>query len=151
MRHTHALTIDDLDQVRTLADASLREGFRFVQRFVDDMPTTALDTREQWFFGVFDDRVLRAIGGVTPDPYALDANVGRVRRVYVAVDVRRQGYGHLLLDALETRARDVYPILRLNTDTPAAAAFYEQRGYTRIVDESATHMRRIRVSEVGSS
>lgn len=145
MIHIRALTLDDVGQVRALADASQGEGFRFVQRFVDDMPTTALDTREQWFLGVFDGPQLRAIGGVTPDPYAHDASVGRIRRVYVASDVRRHGYGRQLLSALEARAREVYSILRLSTDTAAAAAFYEQRGYTRVVDAGATHVRRFRV------
>lgn len=144
MSHIRPLTLDDLEQVRVLADASQREGFRFVQRFADDMPTTALDTREQWFLGVFEGDELRAIGGVTPDPYAHDASIGRIRRVYVAAAVRRHGYGRQLLDALEARAREVYSILRLSTDTADAAAFYEHRGYTRVADAGATHVRRIR-------
>jgi hypothetical protein len=79
--HIRALTLDDLAQVCALAEASVREGFRFVQRFADDMPSTALDSPAQWFLGVFDGDTLRAIGGVTSDPYAPDANVGRIRRV----------------------------------------------------------------------
>jgi GNAT superfamily N-acetyltransferase len=143
MMHLRALTIDDLEQVRTLADASQREGFRFVQRLADDMATTALDSPEQWFLGVFDGDQLRAIGGVTPDPYVPDANVGRIRRFYVASAMRRRGYGRQLLSALEARAHTVYATLRLKTDTTAAADFYEARGYARIADGNATHQRLI--------
>jgi GNAT superfamily N-acetyltransferase len=136
-----ALTINDLSQVQALADASQREGFRFVRRFADEMPVIALDAPTQWFLGVFDAHQLCAIGGVTPDPYADDARIGRIRRVYVVSILRRHGYGSELLLALEARARGVYPILRLSTDTPAAAAFYERRGYTPTTDAGATHIR----------
>lgn len=115
MTHIRVLTINNMEQVLILADASRREGFRFVQRFVDDLLTTALDAQTQWFFGVFDGDELRAIGGVTPDPYAQDTEVGRIHRVYVASALQRHGYGSLLLDALEARALHVYPILRLRT------------------------------------
>lgn len=107
------------------------------------MPTTALDTREQWFLGLFAGDELYAIGGVTPDPYALDANVGRIRRFYVATAARRRGNGRQLLVALEARASAVYRTLRLKTDTTAAAAFCEARGYAAIVENEATHQREL--------
>jgi len=44
MTEIRALTIVDLSQVQTLADASQREGFRFVQRFADDMTALTLDS-----------------------------------------------------------------------------------------------------------
>lgn len=141
MTTIRTLSIDDLPQVQTLADAGLREGFHFVQRFADEMPNLALDSPTQWFLGVFDAHHLRAIGGVTPDPYTDDARVGRIRRVYVASAFRRHGFASQLLLALELRARDVYQILRLSTDTIAAATFYERRGYARIADPGATHLR----------
>lgn len=135
------LTRDDADQIRTLADASAREGFRFVGRFLEEMAADFMfDGRRQYFLGVFADRLV-AIGGVTPDPYIDDPSVGRIRHVYVTADARRSGVGRALMTALEARAMDSYAALRLRTDTAAAAAFYESIGYLRIDDATATHRR----------
>ncbi|MEO7996809.1 MAG: GNAT family N-acetyltransferase [Gemmatimonadaceae bacterium] len=141
MTEIRALTIGDLSQVHTLTDASVREGFRFVQRFLDDMPNMELNSPTQYFLGVFDDNQLRAIGGVTPDPYTDDPHVGRIRRVYVLPGFRRHGYASHLLAALEARAHSIYSTLRLQTDTDAAASFYESRGYVRSTEPDVTHVR----------
>ena len=44
-------------------------------------------------------------------------------------------------EALETRARPVYAVLRLRTDTPSAASFNEALGYVHTTEPSATHRR----------
>lgn len=141
MTEIRALTIDDAPQVRTLAAESVREGFRFVQRFLDDMPQLVLDSPTQYFLGLFDAGDLHAIGGVTPDPYTDDPHVGRIRRVYVLPEFRRRGYAGRLLTALEMRAQKIYPTLRLQTDTDSAALFYESRGYVRSSAPEVTHVR----------
>ena len=88
---------------------------------------------------------LVGVGGLTPDPYVDDPAVGRVRHVYVAAAHRRQGIGRRLIRALEDRAHGVYEHLRLRTDSPAAAAFYETLAYVPIAADNATHARSLRL------
>lgn len=134
-----ALSRDDLVRVQALAAIATLEGFRFVERFASDYPGIELDSPQQFFLGVFDGDLLVAIGGVTPDPYSDDSAIGRIRRVFVSQEYRGAGLGARLIHALEERAASVYPKIRLNTDTDAAAAFYERIGYARISGPSATH------------
>ena len=62
MLEVRTLSIDDFAQVRALADQSEREGFRFVNRFNQEMHTEVLDSPEQFFLGIFEEGQLRAIG-----------------------------------------------------------------------------------------
>jgi GNAT superfamily N-acetyltransferase len=135
----------DTNQIRALAEESAAAGFRFVARFVTEIetPSFALDERRQFFLGVFVADQLVAMGGVVPDPYVDDENIGRLRHVYVALNARRLGIGRRLVAALEQRARDEFTALRLRTDTDAAAAFYEALGYRRTREPDATHHREL--------
>jgi GNAT superfamily N-acetyltransferase len=54
---------------------------------------------------------------------------------------RGQGIGRQLVHSLEAWAAPTYTVLRLRTDTPAAARFYEHLGYQPIADRAATHSR----------
>jgi GNAT superfamily N-acetyltransferase len=131
----------DLPAIRTLAAAAAAEGFRFVDRWLAELDAAhnQFETPTTCFLGVALHGHLVAIGGVTPDPYAADERVGRLRHLYVSGDVRRQGVGRTLVRALEGWAQGVYTQLRLRTDTSAAAHFYEHLGYRRVEDSHATH------------
>jgi len=139
------LTRADTDLIRSLAEESATEGFRFVARFLDELksPAFVLDERRQFFLGAFEGARLVAIGGVTPDPYDDDENIGRIRHVYVARDARRRGVGRQLVAAVEQRASGAFTALRLRTDTNAAAAFYESLGYQPTSEPDATHRREL--------
>jgi GNAT superfamily N-acetyltransferase len=136
-----ALGIDDLEQMRSLTVESEAEGFHFLARMIADLDagSLSLDTPRQFFLGVFDRDELLALGGVTPDPYTDRSDTGRVRHVFVKQAARRRGIGRELLRALEARACEQFDILRLRTDTMAAALFYERLGFEPTSQANATH------------
>jgi|GEM_PF-191915 len=130
--------------VEALARESAREGFRFVRRLVDEHAAgdVRFDGPGEVLLGVFEGDELVAIGGITRDPYGGDANVGRVRHVYVRAAHRRRGIGEALVRALEAHARAHFAALVLRTDTDAAARFYAALGWrTLAAGGTATHGR----------
>ncbi|WP_144160718.1 GNAT family N-acetyltransferase [Paraburkholderia sp. BCC1885] len=81
------------------------------------------------------------IGGLNVDPYRPIGDTARLRRLYVANDFRRQGVGEALVGALLKEAPRTFRVVRLSTDTEAAAAFYARLGFSAIEDETATHVK----------
>lgn len=148
MKEVRPLAGPDLAALEPLVAESEAEGFRFLRRLRDDWIAgrARTDAAGEWFLGVFDGGALVAVGGVTPDPYVSDARAGRVRHLYVARAHRRRGAGRRLLAALEGRARGVYDVLRLRTDTAEASRFYESAGFAPVESGSATHARDLRHS-----
>jgi hypothetical protein len=67
-------------------------GFRFVQRFVEDLVARRLelDGLCEFFLGAVANDHLIAIRGVTPDPYLADPRIGRLRHVYVRPEERAE-------------------------------------------------------------
>ena len=137
------LATGDLPALRVLAAESEREGFRFLVRFLERLAqgSETLDAPAVTYLGCFDDGNLVGIGGITPDPYESNVHVGRVRHVYISQLQRRRGHGRRLVRALEDEARRRFTVLRLRTDTAAAASFYEQLGYTAVGEATASHAR----------
>jgi GNAT superfamily N-acetyltransferase len=133
----------DLSALREMSGIAEAEGFRFVTRLLDDLGAgrVQLDARCEFFLATLDGDQLVAVGGVTPDPYLPDPRIGRLRHLYVRADRRGMGLGHRLVADLERRAVTCYDLLRLRTDNPAAAAFYERIGYQAVASGSATHQR----------
>ncbi len=133
----------DIPAIESLAHEAEAEGFRFLGRFLADFAAGLIrfNTPVEFFHGVELNAGLVAMGGVTPDPYVRDVIVGRLRHVYVSPEIRRSGIGRELVQTLEARARRTYRRLRLRTDTPGAAAFYERLGYDAIEHRTATHER----------
>jgi GNAT superfamily N-acetyltransferase len=145
---TRAVTPADLPAIRELASLGEAEGFRFVRRFADQLEagTVQLDSRDEFFFAVFDCLTLLAVGGVTRDPYVDDPRAGRLRHVFVRKEWRGTGIGRRLVTELEVRAADRYTYLRLRTDSVRAAEFYEHLGYMPTAEATATHERSLRAS-----
>src|SRR4051812_44701384 len=113
----------DVPALREMAAVAESEGFRFVGRFFEDIVAgrVQLDAPCEFFLGSLLADEIAAIGGVTPDPYIEDSRVGRLRHVYVRPELRRAGLGKTLIADLELRAESCYDLLRLRTDTTAAA------------------------------
>jgi GNAT superfamily N-acetyltransferase len=60
--------------------------------------------------------------------------------MYVAVADRRQGVASAMLSRLMDDARGVFRTIRLRTDAPEAAAFYDASGFGRVDgDAQCTH------------
>lgn len=149
MAELRVLTPVEIHRLDPLVEESEAEGFRFLRRFIDDYGRgdIQLDTARGFFLGAFDARRLVAIGGVTPDPYISDAQVGRLRHLYVARAYRRRGIARQLVRALELRARPTYSVLRLRTDSNAAAGFYAALSYMAVDHPTATHARELAAAD----
>lgn len=83
--------------------------------------------------------------GLNIDPYASDAETGRVRHLYVRPAWRCQGLASALLERVQCAAALHFSCLRLRTDSMAAARWYEARGFrATAADPLATHLRELR-------
>jgi ribosomal protein S18 acetylase RimI-like enzyme len=133
----------DFEQLRTLAEIAVAEGYQFLTRLISDLETgaTFLDRPDEFFLGAVVNVEIVAIAGITHDPYSPEPGLGRIRHVYVRPDHRGQGIGTALVREVETRAAEFYSRFVLRTDTEAGARFYEAIGYRPVHFESATHTR----------
>lgn len=123
----------DFDLNRLL-EQSKEEGFRFIERLVNDYKTgsNTFNHFGEGLFGVFNEEgVLVAIGGLNKDPFSKERNIGRLRRFYVIKEYRRKGIGSLLLSKIIDEAKRYYKILVLHTDTEQADKFYASLGFIK--------------------
>lgn len=133
-----------LAALEPLVEESAREGHRFLHRLVDAHASgeTRFDGPGEVLLGVYEGPELVAVGGVSRDPYGGDADVGRLRHLYVKASHRRSGVGRRLVAALEAHARGHFRALVLRTESEAAARFYAVLGYRALPPGgTATHRR----------
>lgn len=140
----------DLDQ---LVQASLVEGFRFLERLRDEWTSGANCFRFPGE-GLFQARRggrLVGICGLNRDPYAAEISVGRVRRLFVAPDARRFGVARTLVSEVLREAQGQFAVLRTRTTTREGELLFEALGFqpTASVPE-ATHELRLSLDEPAS-
>ena len=144
--------IAEIEEIRSLAQAAQAEGYRFLNRLVQDLESgeNRFDKSGEALFGVYESNELIAVGGLNVDPYSVDKRVGRVRRVYVKPSHRRRGVGALLLKAIVEQAKGRFDTLHLRTDTEAASAFYCSLGFqNEPLGKNHTHY--LRLAKPGTS
>jgi GNAT superfamily N-acetyltransferase len=130
---------DDLEQ---FISASVRENFRFLERLRRDWESG--DNRfanlgEALFVAQVGGRLV-GVCGLNRDPYSPDAGVGRLRRLYVLPQFRRQGVARCLVSRAMSVAREHYASVRLRTDNVDASRFYEALGFEQTFSTAeATH------------
>lgn len=114
-----------------LVTESLREGFRFVKRLVEEYHSgvNRFDQPGEALLIAIVQGTVVGVGGLNRDPYFNDPNVGRLRHVYVEAAWRRRGVGRVLVTALVDAAQPHYRLLTLRTDTAAADRFYQTLGF----------------------
>lgn len=126
-----------------LIAASLLEEFPAIRRLRDEWESKAnrFDGPGELLLAAYAGHRLVGICGLNRDPYALPtSNIGRVRHLYVAPDVRRAGVRRLLLAPIIARARQYFVRLRLRTLRADADQFYLALGFRRLDGEAdATH------------
>jgi GNAT superfamily N-acetyltransferase len=119
------------------------EGFAFLERlhgeFLDGR--NRFDAPGEALLGAWRDPHLIGVGGLNRDPYASGPRVGRLRHLYVRRPERERGIGRALVAALLADAARHFDVIRLRTDTVAAARFYEALGFIPIQLPDATHQR----------
>lgn len=116
-------------------------GFRAIERLVTDWETgiNRFDRPgEALFIARKGDRIL-GVCGLNRDPYTDFSQIGRVRRLYVMQDNRRQGIGQILVHQVIEVAKLSFDRLHVRTTNPIAAQFYQSLGFMLCHDESATH------------
>jgi GNAT superfamily N-acetyltransferase len=135
------------DLIQPLLDASLAEGYTFIQRLWDEYRSgvNTFSDGGALLLGVLQDDALSAIGGVHPDPYLNDPAIGRIRHIYILPTLRRRGIAGALVQALMERTSATFTTFTLRTLTDHGRAFYAALGFSdspRFPD--ATHWREFR-------
>lgn len=124
-------------------------GCRAIDRLITDWETGAnrFDRPGEALFitrqgapqsGSGSDRIL-GVCGLNRDPYINSSQIGRVRRLYVMQDSRRQGIGRTLVHQVIEVAKLSFNWLHVRTTNPIAAQFYQSLGFMPCHSESATH------------
>jgi GNAT superfamily N-acetyltransferase len=140
--HTIELPAPGMEELQFEARA---EGHNFIERLVKEWTSgeNRFDAPGELLCGCIEDGVLVAVGGLNRDPFA-DADIGRIRRVYVRPGWRKKGIGKTLVEALVEKARENFRCVRLRSVNPDAARLYERIGFLPIADAKATHMMKFR-------
>jgi len=132
-----------VDGLSELIEESERSGFRLVRRLVDEWRagSNRFDRAGEILLAATLDARLLGVCGLNVDPYAADDRIGRVRHLYVLASWRRHGVGGQLVEEIIRRATGHFDVLRLRTQNPQAAGFYERLGFRRAFDDQfATHV-----------
>jgi GNAT superfamily N-acetyltransferase len=137
-------TLRDLppDRMRELLADSDAAGSRIVRRLVDEWidGSNRFDRPGEALFGASVAGQLVGVCGLNVDPYARDARVGRVRRLYVLTSFRGRGVGRQLVARVIESTADRFDTLRLRTNNEAAARLYAAMGFREGGGSTATHV-----------
>ena len=120
-------------------------GWRHVRRLTDEWVrgVNRFDGPGEALFGAKAAGRLIGVCGLNVDPYANDPRIGRVRHLYVLAEFRGQGLARRLLQAVLTAAKESFASLRLRTECPDTAGFYQSLGFHRVQSQDCTHMLRL--------
>lgn len=123
------------EDIDSLADTAGDEGHAIVARLAADFRSgeNRFDAPGE---GLWEARVgtnLVGICGLNRDPFATPAEkAGRVRRLYVIPEFRRQGIASALLENVIAVARLHFSLVNAFTTNPAAIRFYTARGFRTV-------------------
>ncbi|MGN6395871.1 MAG: GNAT family N-acetyltransferase [Mucilaginibacter sp.] len=128
--------------INQMLDESGRAGYQFIQRTIDDWQnqTNKFSGRGEKLWGLFLGSDMIGICGLNKDPYSREPNIGRVRHLYIMEAYRRKGYATLLINMILHEGKQHFNSLRLFTDNPAAAKFYEKLGFQSVNDDKVSHI-----------
>jgi GNAT superfamily N-acetyltransferase len=135
LQNTLAVTHLDnlsLNSLAPLIAESEREGWHFLRRLGHDWDVDSNRFKQpgEALFAVWANGAIVGVCGLNVDPYADDATIGRVRRLYVGRAFRGRGIGRRLVHAVIEAAQGQFQVLRVRTTDVCAARLYEQLGFT---------------------
>jgi GNAT superfamily N-acetyltransferase len=124
-----------------LAAEARAEGLRFIDRMKAAWESGEIrfSRHGELLLGAFDGGPLVGIAGLARDPYIADPGIARLRGLYVRPGWRRRRIGAALVAEIRRVAAVTFDRLRLRTDNPEAAQFYEAIGFARVNEPDATH------------
>lgn len=131
----------------TLKAISVEEGFHFLQKMQDfwEDNNNRFNKVGEALFAYFDkNNHLIAICGLNIDPYTSDKGVGRIRHLYVTPEHRRKSLAKNLIHKVLSHGAQYFDMIRLRTDNPDAALFYESLGFDQTKAEFVTHSKHIK-------
>jgi N-acetylglutamate synthase-like GNAT family acetyltransferase len=132
----------DLDE--SLLPEAIQEGFNALRWLRDDWKH-GVNRFSEPGEAIYTARVsgrLAGVCGVNLDPFAGDAEIGRLRRLYVHPQFRRRGVGRRLVQHALNNSRGHFRRIRLRTLDESSAAFFEAIGFTKFEgDERCTHQK----------
>jgi GNAT superfamily N-acetyltransferase len=130
-----------------LVEASLAEGFRFLERLRDDWASgeNRFEKPGEAFYLARDGDQLLGVCGLNQDPFAGDPAVGRMRRLYVAPPFRRHGVASALVRHATDAASGRFALIRLRSNTEEGDRFWRALGFARLPpgDPDASHVLQI--------
>jgi GNAT superfamily N-acetyltransferase len=128
--------------IYSLVNEAKHSGRDFIQRMIDDWNSGANKFARpgEKLWGLVSAAELIGIGGLNRDPYTEDINAGRVRHLYILQAYRRKGYATMLMNVIISNARPHFTALRLFTDNPLAAEFYEKLGFQNMNGRKVSHI-----------
>lgn len=143
------LTIEKFDHlpqdIIQLVDASEKEGFVFVRRFVDEWVSgeNIFDKPGEFIVGAYDANSIIGICGVNKDPYTALSGVARLRHLYVDIDYRDNGIGRQLVRYCLRKASMYFQTIRLRSASSNTDQFYKSAGFKLVSESTATHKMRL--------
>jgi GNAT superfamily N-acetyltransferase len=119
------------EAIAPLVAESEQEGWRFVRKLLDEWAagTNRFDAPGEALFAAWVGKTIVGVCGLNADPYAGDATIGRVRRLYVLKAFRGRGAGQLLVHTIVRFARAKFRLLRVRTENASASRLYERLGF----------------------
>jgi N-acetylglutamate synthase-like GNAT family acetyltransferase len=122
--------------------AAAREDFEPMQWLRDDWETGAnrfSKPGEAFYIARIEGRLV-GVCGVNQEPFADDASIGRLRRLYVLPGYRRMGVGRQLVRRALDDSGEHSSRIRLRTTSEQGAAFFEAIGFRSVAGEAGvTH------------
>lgn len=117
------------------------EGFRHLHRLRDEWLSghNRFDQEGEALFIAQSGPNVVGLCGLNRNPFDTTSRTGRVRRLYVAFDYRRQGIGRALVSRVLEAARPHFTALEVRTNSQEADAFYRALGFIPVASEHATH------------
>jgi GNAT superfamily N-acetyltransferase len=126
------------------AAAARSEGHAFVDRLIAEWQAgrNRFDRTGERLLGAWRADDLAAVCGLNRDPYANDAQIGRLRHLYVGPSWRGTGLARRLIEALLAGPHP-FRVIRLRTTSAAAAGMYEHLGFAPTAAADVTHIWRL--------
>lgn len=117
--------------VSKLIQESEKEGYRFVTRLKEEYEdgTNRFSEQGEALYGVWEDKELVSIGGLTKNTITTEEQSARLYRFYTLPDHRRKGIGSELFKAISDNAKGKFKEITTKTESAKADAFYRANGF----------------------